>query len=391
MDITGLVYIDTTGYHFADYPTFLSWLQGQYRAIYGADVYLEADSQDGQFVAILAKALYDTASVGGSAFNSFSPVTAQGAGLSRVVKINGLSRRIPSNSTVDLTIVGQSGTVITGGIATDALSQKWLLPTTTIPGGGTVVATAVAELPGAVAAAPATITTIFTPTLGWQTVNNVAAATPGAPVESDAELRVRQSISTADPSLTVLEGTAGAVGNLAGVTKVRPYENNTGSTDANSLPPHSISICVVGGDDVAVAQEIQLHKTPGTNTFGNTSELVYDSHGMPINISFNRAVTATIQCQVTISTLVGWSVDFVTLIQQAVADVINAGQIGDTVLITKLYAPAYLVGTPAGATFDISSLELGKNGGGLSGSNVTLTYRENPVCVAASDVTVVVT
>ncbi len=130
MEITDLVYIDDTGYHFSDYPAFLSWLQDKYRGVYGADVYLEADSQDGQFLAILAKAFYDTAAVGASVYNSFSPVTAQGVGLARLVKINGLTKQVPSFSTVILTIVGTAATVITDGVAKDTLGQKWLLPAT---------------------------------------------------------------------------------------------------------------------------------------------------------------------------------------------------------------------------------------------------------------------
>jgi uncharacterized phage protein gp47/JayE len=391
MQITDLAYIDETGYHFADYPSFLAWRQEQYRAIYGADVYLEADSQDGQLLAIQAKADYDTAARGAAIYNSFSPATAQGTGLSRNVKINGLNRRVPSHSTVELTVVGQSGTVITNGIATDELQQKWLLPPTTIPGGGSVVCTAVAEKEGAVAAVANTVNSIFTPTRGWQTVNNAADATPGAPVETDAQLRIRQSVSTANPSLTVLDGTIGSVENLPGVTKVRGYENDTGSTDANGIPAHKISIVVTGGDDVAIAQDIALHKTPGTGTYGDTSELVYDAKGMPLTIAFNRAVPATIAAVVTISTGVGWSNDFIALIQAAVAAVINAGRIGDTILITKLYAPAYLVGTAPGNTFDVATLTISKNGGMQGSTNIDLNYNEDPVCDPATDVTVTIT
>src|SRR5271165_3585040 len=106
MTLTDLVYIDSTGHHFADYPSFQTWLTGQYQSIYGADVILTPDSQDGQFLAILARAFYDTAALGASVYNSFSPVTAQGVGLSRLVKINGLTRLSPSFSTVVLTLVG---------------------------------------------------------------------------------------------------------------------------------------------------------------------------------------------------------------------------------------------------------------------------------------------
>lgn len=391
MLITDLIFIDSTGYHYADYPTFLQWIQDQYKAIYGADVYLEADSQDGQWLAVNALALYTTASLGASVYNSFSPVTAQGVGLSRVVKINGLTRRVPSNSTVDVLIVGQSGTVITGGIITDSLKQKWDVPDTTIPGGGSVTVTAVAQEAGAIAAAANTVNQIFTPTLGWQTVNNPTAATPGSPVETDAELRIRQGQSTANPSLTVLEGSIGAVANLSGVTKVRGYENDTDSTDGDGLPPHSVALVVLGGDAMNIAQTIALHKTPGAQTDGDTSETVYDSHGMPLLIKFYRPSTVTIKVQITITTNSAWSSSYVSLIKDAVSGIINENQIGDTVYITKLFGPAYLPGTAAGSTFDIVTLQIAKNAGPLGDVNIPLAFNENAVCDSALDITVIVT
>lgn len=393
MVITDLVWIDATGYHYADYPSFLLWRQQQYQAIYGVDVYLEADSQDGQLLAVQAKADYDTAAQGAVTYASLSPSTAQGLALSRGVKINGLSRLIPSFSTALLAVVGTAGTVILNGVATDTLQQKWNLPASvTIPGGGTITVTATAAVVGAVNAEAATITTIFTPTRGWQTVNNVAAATPGAPVETDAELRLRQAVSTANPSLTVMEGTLGAIANIPGVTKVsNGYENDTGSTDGNGIPAHTICVVVAGGVSAAIAQAIQVHKTPGVGTYGDTSQLVYDSHGMPLTIAFQRAVTATIHARVTISVNQGWTNDYIAQIQAAVAAVINAGNIGDTVQITKLYAPAYLFGTAASSTFDISLIELAKNGGSYASTNVALLFDENPVCNPLTNVTVVIT
>ena len=395
-DVTTLAYIDTTGYHFADYPTFLSQLQQAYRDIYGADVYLEADSQDGQFLAVLAKSLYDTAALGASVFNSFSPGTAQGVGLARNVKINGLNKRSATYSTVTLTIVGQAGTVLgtvgNPAVAIDSLDQKWNIPVgTTIPGGGSIDVTATAQEIGAIGAEAATITGIFTPTLGWQTVNNVAAATEGVPVETDPELRARQAVSTANPSLTVFEGSNGAVANVTGVTQVRGYENDTGSVDGNGIPAHSISTMVLGGDDTEVAQTIALHKTPGTRTVGTTNVLVYDSKGMPLNIKFTRPDVATISCRITLAARTGWTTQTQTLIAAAVAEAINDFKIGNDVLISRLYAPAYLIGTAVSDTFDIATIELKKNAGSFVTTNITIDYDEYPDCDPAVDVTFVVT
>jgi uncharacterized phage protein gp47/JayE len=392
MDVTDLVFIDSTGYHFADYPTFLAWLQGVYQGIYGADIYLGPDSQDGQFLAILAQAFYDTAALGASVFNSFSPVTAQGAGLSRVVKINGLAREAPTFSTVSLVIVGVAGTTITNGIAQDNLGQQWLLPASvTIPLGGTITVTATAQNVGAVFADPNTITTIFTPTQGWQTVNNPSAATPGAPVESDAALRVRQSISTSIPAQTVFDATIGAVANLPGVTEVKGYENFTDITDGNGLPPHSICLVVTGGDPVEICQTILDYKTPGTNTFGNTTETVYDQIGMPYNIKFQTSVPATIGVQITATKGSAWTNDYIAQIQDSVAAFINANGIGNTILYTTLFLPSYLNGKAPANAYTIDTIEINKNGGPFSAANVTLAFDEQPVCDPTTDVSVVAT
>jgi uncharacterized phage protein gp47/JayE len=392
INLTDLVFIDATGYHFADYPSFLTWRTQQYQAIYGSDVYVAPNSQDGQMLAIQAKADYDTAALGASIYNSFSPATAQGVGLSRNVKINGLKREVPSFSTVTVTIVGTAGTVITNGIAQDSLNQQWLLPNTvTIPGPGTIDVTATAALVGAVFAGANTITTIFTPTRGWQTVNNAAAATPGAPVETDAELRVRQEQSTQIPALTVFDATLGALGNLTGVTKVGGYENDTDTTDGNSVPGHTCAFVVAGGDAQTICNTIRTYKTPGTGTYGNTTHLTVDSKGVPLNISYQTAVVATIGVEVIGSVLPGYSTQSVALIQAAVAAIINAYGIGALIQYTTLFGPAYLTGTPQFGTFNISAIEIKKNGGSFSAANIQLDWDEEAVCNPSTNVTVTIT
>jgi len=397
--ISDLVYIDSTGYHFASYPEFLAWLTDSYKAIYGADVYLEPDSQDGQFLAILAQGFYDTASLGASVYNSFSPATAQGVGLSRNVKINGIERSSASYSTVTLTIVGTADTVITNGVAADTLEQNWLLPeTVTIPGSGTIDVIAVAQNIGFVTAEANTITTIFTPTLGWQTVNNAAAATPGAAIETDAALRRRQALSTSIPAQTVFESALGRVGSVEGVTKVFGWENFTNTTDSIDMPPHSVNFTVVGGDSDAIANAIVSGKTPGTNPVGNTGPItVYDSQGMPLEIYYSEAVTATIEVVVTGTQGVGWSTDFEADIKQAVADYINALPIGSSIQPISLLIPASLIGTAAYGTFSVTDVQASISGDPPASTLIVLdqgmqgTGAQNPVCDPDTDVTVTIT
>lgn len=377
MAISDLIFVDQSGLHYPDYPTVLTYLQGEYRTIYGADTYLEADSQDGQWVAILALAMYDSMQVAAAVYNSFSPLTAQKDALSRNVKINGIARLVASYSTADLTIVGQAGTIITNGQAKDTLDQKWNLPVSvTIPVGGSIVVTATAAEVGAVSAAAGTINKIATPTLGWQTVNNVAAAAVGDPVETDAELRRRQAQSTMIPSLSVMEGIVGAVASLADVNRYRGYENDTNTTNADGVPAHAISLVVEGGTTQAIAEAIAAKKTPGTATYGTTSYTTYDQNGVPNIINFFRPTSATISVEVSLTARTGYLSTTADAIKAAVVDYIANLLIGDDIYISKLYVPANLSNTVAADTFDVTQIRIKKGSGSWVTTNLTLAFNE---------------
>lgn len=391
MAISDLVYVNQSGLHYPDYPTVLTYLQNEYRTIYGADTYLEADSQDGQWVAILALAMFDCMQVAAAVYNSFSPLTAQADALSRNVKINGIARLTASYSTADLTIVGQAGTIITNGQAEDTLSQKWNLPSTvTIPVGGSIVVTATAEKIGAVSAAAGSINKIATPTRGWQTVNNVAAATIGDPVETDAELRRRQTQSTMIPSLSVMEGIVGAVASLTGVNRYRGYENDTDTTNADGLPAHSIALVVEGGTTADIANAIAAKKTPGTKTVGTTSYTTYDQYNVSNVINFYRPTVATISVEVSITALTGYLSTYADAIKAAIVNYIAGLSIGDDIYITKLYVPANLSNTAEGLTFNVTQIRIKKNAGSFGTSNITLAFNEI-ANTALTDVTVIAT
>ena len=86
-----------------------------------------------QFLGIVAAAINDSNAAAVAVYNSFSPATAQGNGLSSVVKINGITRLVASNSTVDLTVVGIAGTTITNGQASDSSGSSSSSSTTARP------------------------------------------------------------------------------------------------------------------------------------------------------------------------------------------------------------------------------------------------------------------
>jgi uncharacterized phage protein gp47/JayE len=258
------------------YPDLKAMLEELHRSIYGSDIYIDPDSQDGQYIAALATIIKDQNDAIISGLNSFFPASAQGVGLSTIVKINGIRRDVPSNSTADLLCVGVAGTDISGLIIGDDLNlnTQWLIAgdpgseTVVIPDAGEITTTATCTTPGGVAAAAGSLTEILTPTRNFQSVTNAADAALGAPVEQDAALRQRQSVSTAIPALSVLAAMYGALKNIIGVNRCFPYENDTKVTDDDGIPANSIAVVIDGGDAATIAATIARYKTPGTGTYG---------------------------------------------------------------------------------------------------------------------------
>lgn len=386
------VTIDASGISAPTYAEVLAYLQQQFRSIYGADVYLGNDSQDGQFLGVLALAISDANAATVAAYNSFSPATAQGNGLSSNVKINGITRAVATSSQVDLRIVGQAGTIITNGQARDVSGNLWALPASvTIPPAGEITVTATCSAVGDVAAAVGQVNIIATPTRGWQSVTNPSAASPGAAVETDAALRQRQTTSVALPSRTVLEGIVGAVANLTGVTRYAAYENDTGSIDGDGLPAHSIALVVEGGDAAAIAAAIAAKKTPGSGTYGTTTEMAVDTYGRLMPIHFYRPTGRAVSVAITIRALAGYSSTVGLAIQQATADYINSVPIGGGQSGSVEWADAITAANSVAnnATFKITALAL-TGPGGAGSPDVLLAFDQVSTC-SPSDVTLTVT
>ncbi|EJJ4360144.1 baseplate J/gp47 family protein [Salmonella enterica] len=384
LDTLGLsATVTAEGISAPDYQTILDTLTSYFQQIYGSDAYLEPDSKDGQMVALVALAVHDANNTAIAVYNCFSPATGYGAALTSNVKINGIARKGATNSTVDLLLTGTAGTTITNGTVKDTNNVIWRLPASVVIGiDGTVTVTAICSNSGAVAALAGTITTINTPTRGWTSVTNPAAATVGVPAETDAELRIRQGQSVAIPSITPFEGVDGAIANIAGVTRHKLYENDTGKTDGNGLPPHSISAIVDGGDVTEIARTIRGSKGQGVRTWGKTSVTVPDKYGNPHIISFSRPTDVPVYGKITLTVFAGYTSQIGVQIQQAVADYINRLMIGDPVLLSRIYSPANL-GVVSGGNaryYDIQELLIGKSPETVAAANINIAYDESASC-----------
>jgi uncharacterized phage protein gp47/JayE len=362
MAISDILRIDADGYFYADYPTMLAYFQDEYRVVYGADVYIETDSMDGQNIAIYAKATYDTASVFGGVFNSFSPALAQGDALSRNVAINGIARNIPTYSTATVRIIGTAGTLITSGTCTDLGGNIWELDDTsiTIPLAGYIDEPCTCLTPGAIQAATDVINRIGTPTRGWLSVSNLTAATAGSPVETDAQLRYRQALATMTSAMGVKGAMDSALADVDDIVDFKVYENDTDT--ATDIPPHSIGVVTIGGAMQDIVDAIGSTKSLGCGTAGDETGTYTDENLNDTTINYQTATLITIDVDVFIAPRGGWSASTEALIVDAIESYFDTLKIGDNVMMARMYPPALLYGTEQFGTFDLLSIMLGETG-----------------------------
>lgn len=361
-------------------PSFsdiLASYQASVRSIFGSDVYIDPDSKDGQLLALLAQAQFDSNQAAIAVYNSYNPQTALGVALDSAVKVNSIRRQVATNSTAVLQIIGQVGTEIFRGIASDVVGQLWDLPTQVIiPPEGEIFVTATCETSGAIQAAANTINQPYTQVIGWQGVTNPAPAHPGDPVETDGQLRERQRVSTSIAAYTTASALLSRVSNVPDVRRAQLYVNDTDSTNDLGIPSHSFVMVVQGGDQTAVAQAIEQGKNVGAGTAGDTTVTVNDPQGIPIDIHFTVLKEVPVTVNVHIKPLSGFNVSSGAAISASLVSFVNSLGIGEDVFYNWMVSSASLCDVSDKTTFVVTSLTQARDSDALSTNDIAIAYDE---------------
>jgi len=262
----------TDGLEIQTFDEIYAELVAGYQAIYGTDINLDPDSPDGQRIGIEAKARLDIQAFALALYNQFDPDLSAGEMLNKIIKLAGITRRVATRSQVDVTITTDRDLTLPDGYAVDDdLGQTWITTSTKALTTGANTVTLVSEVFGAVEAGIGTVTTPATIVIGVLSVTNPAIATVGRDEETDAELRIRRNQSLEAPATSTVGGMYAALGNLAGVTDLRVYENSTDATDADGIPAHSLWCVIEGGTVADIVEAIVKNKTGGTGLLGTVS------------------------------------------------------------------------------------------------------------------------
>lgn len=380
-------YVGQEGLQIPSYADIENLLVDSARSIFGQDIYLANDSQDFQWIAAVSRMAYETLLTAQLAYNTRGPATAIGVGLDGVVASNGITRKSATNSTATVVLTGTPFTLITNGVVADISGNAWNLPSSvTLNSGGTATVTATCQTKGAITALAGQINIIQTPTFGWSSVTNPAAATPGQPVETDSSLRSRQALSVANPSQALVSGILGSILAVDNVLNAKVYENDTnvpestidGAFNPNDFPPHSITAVVEGGDGQSIADAISVRKTPGCYTDGDEVYNVIDANGVVTPIRFYRSIPIGIDVEITITALAGYTSNLGDQMIQAVVDYINRLEIGQPVIISELWQAALSVDNNQYARFSLTLIEAGIHASGevLSPNDIDLEFNQ---------------
>jgi uncharacterized phage protein gp47/JayE len=306
-------YVDESGLHTQSLVDIVTELETGFKAIYGADINVAANSPDGQMINLFAQAKIDMLDLITDIYGSFSPTNARGAVLDQRCAINGVTRQGATYTVVNISIVVDRDVYLTGVndgspfTISDGAGNKFVLIDSVLVSiydtPGTVHAFRAYDK-GAVSVTIATLTTIDTITLGVLSVNNATSpTTQGVDEELDAALRLRRAVSVSLPSSGFLEGLQGALAAIDGVTQAKVYENNTGTTDGDGIPGHTIWCIVEGGDDDEIANVIYVKRNAGCGMKGSEVVAIPQVNGFSLPVMFDRPSLEDLYIELTIVSL----------------------------------------------------------------------------------------
>lgn len=231
----------------------------------------------------------------------------------------------------------------------------------------------VAQETGPIEQQAGTITTIVTPVLGWDSVTNPVAATPGRLRETDEELRLRFRNTKFERATNTLNAIYSAILNVEGVEEVVIYENDTDVTDSFGVPPHSFLPIVSGGLSTDIANAIWENKPIGILSDGNTVVSINDIQGFAHDVAFSRPDPVVIYIEIPLTKDSDYPANGDDLMKSALIEYFKENfNIGDDVIYSRLFTPINSIP----GHYVSGSIGIGTNPMTLGSSNITIDFDE---------------
>lgn len=342
---------------------------------FGTSAQLHSTTVLGQLLAVFALALSAVWEALLALYQAWDPASATGTALDNLLVLAGTIRLSAAASTAPVTVTGTAGATVFAGTLfripdTDfqfAVDEDFVLTAGT--GTGTVTCT----ITGPVAVLAATITEQVTVSAAIATVTN-GTGTAGRDIETDSAARTRLYDLLAEPEGAGVDSIYRQVQELTGITEVRVYENDTGSTDGDGRPSKSLEVVIVGSGYVAadLGAIIWTYKPAGIETYGTSSVAVEDSQGGSQTVEYTVATTVNIYISAALTVDAEYPDDGDDQVQEAIYDamVADAG-LGRDVIYGRIVAAAYSIPGVIGGTIATDTIP-----GPTGTANLTIGVRQ---------------
>lgn len=318
--------------------------------------------------------------------NQFNPALAQGAFLDALANLYGLQRKVSEPTVVVCTCTGLKGTVIPYGVLVEDDNGNQLRHNAalgaTIGDSGTVDTTFATIEHGEVEVGAGTVNKIVTVVPGWDAVTNTAAGVTGRDLEPDGELYNRMIQSYAINShgtVATLQSNLAALDGVLDCVVLENYTNEPQVQYGITLTAHSVAVCIVGGDDEAIAKTIFERKSAGCGTVGEHQVTYVDTEHFNATYTYKIVRPTAVPFNIEVD-FFDEDMDEITQAQvkaALISDFLGELENARVKLATTVFASRFYRCVQNVTTSPIKQIQVGINSGAL-GASVDVPADESP-------------
>lgn len=363
----------------------LSGVQADQSTAFGGDVNSQLTSPQGQLAQSQAAIVGAKNDEILAVVNNMNPDIASGRWQDAIGRIYFIDR-IPGKATVVTgRCVGLIGTVLPAGTAAQDVNGYVYYSTARAVidrAGRADVEFQCAEI-GPIPCPVGNLSKIYVKVDGWDSITNPTAGSIGSDVESRADFEARRRASVAINATGSPQSIKANVLAVEDVIDAYVIDNPSGSpitvgvTNVD-LAPHSVYVCVSGGNEQAIGKAIWEHKSLGCDYNGDQTVIVYDMEGYnepypSYEVRYQIAQAAPTYFSVQIANNGRIPADIDDIVRQAIIRAFNGddggerARIGSTMYAGRFYAPVFSVSPD----INIQSITLGLD---ETASQTAITY-----------------
>ncbi|MDL9984744.1 baseplate J/gp47 family protein [Providencia rettgeri] len=376
-------YLTSQGVIVPDTSTLRDDVENEFKSVFGQQLDVNPETPQGALITMEVENRDAVVRNNAELANQINPDLAGGIFLDAIWALMGGQRFDATHSFLSqVKFTGIADTIIPKGSQAATLNGDLFETTKTLIIGkdGSVTGDMRAIETGAIECGVGQLNKVASSVLGWENVHNPSNAVLGRDAESDLQSRRRRKQTLAKNTVSVGEAITSALYELEGVRSLAYRENYTDQPmmfDGITLVPHSIYVCVEGGDKEAIARSLLRTKTLGAAFNGSEEvEVLENISGQIYPVKFDRAKEIVLFCRVTVKKA---TVDAQTIIPAAVESWANGDIDGEGGLVVGRDVSPFEISAGINAVeprLFITRVELSTDGKAWSSNNYEIKMNE---------------